>query len=287
MITPTPSLCEGFRPREALSGNGLFLLGAPFEGTACFRKGQALGPKALREAFVAIETYSPYLGLDTNDRNDLFDLGDISFEAGYEETLDFGEGFLAGHNLKKENIRLITLGGEHSVTLLPLKKYLKDFHNLLLLHLDAHADLRDNYGGFTYSHASVMRRALDLFDSGHGLLQYGIRSGTREEFALMEKRGTLVPRNDLIRRLAREKGRPIYLTLDLDFFDPGLVPGVGTPEPGGEGLPLFVDLMKELQGHYFVGADIVELAPDLDPTGNSSIFGTLVLREMILAMGGA
>ena len=78
--------------------------------------------------------------------------------------------------------------------------------------------------------------------------------------------------------------RPLYLTLDLDFFDPSFLPGTGTPEAGGEDFHCFVALMKILNSKNLVGADVVELAPELDPTGNSSIFATKVVRELILAM---
>ena len=109
--------------------------------------------------------------------------------------------------------------------------------------------------GFTFPHASIIRRVLDLFGPDHGLLQYGIRSGTREEFALIETLGSRVSEaSDLMGRLRKEGDRPMYLTLDLDFFDPSFVPGVGTPEPGGESFASFVDIMKQLRGHNFVGA---------------------------------
>ena len=81
------------------------------------------------------------------------------------------------------------------------------------------------------------------------------------------------------------ENRPIYLTLDLDYFDPSFLPGTGTPEPGGEDFHSFISLMKILQHKNFVGADVVELSPSIDPTGNSSVFATKVLRELILLLG--
>ena len=284
-------LCEGIAERSALEGDALFVLGFGFDGTACFRKGARQGPDALREAFRGIETYSPYLGRDLTQYNNLFDLGNLSCgsdqsEGDFLEALDHFSQIVGDRHFGSDAIKLVTLGGEHSVSYAPLLKYLKDFDDLLIVHLDAHADLRDGYQGYRYSHASVMRRVCEHFGPGHDLVQYGIRSGTRDEFAYMEKRGTLASsRGEFWERLGREPiDRPIYLTLDLDFFDPAFCPGTGTPEAGGEDFRFFAELVQLLSSRNFVGADIVELAPEVDPTGNSSVFGAKVLRETVLAM---
>ena len=93
-------------------------------------------------------------------------------------------------------------------------------------------------------------------------------------------------RKDFLQRVKDiEPNRPIYLTLDLDYFDPCYLPGTGTPEAGGEDFHSFISLMKILQHKHFVGADVVELSPDIDPTGNSDVFATKVLRELILLLG--
>ena len=283
--------CEGIAPRDDLDGGGLFLLGFGFDGTACFRKGAREGPEGVREAFRGIETYSPYLGRDVTDYRGLFDLGNMLCGSAQteEDFLAFLGNFsklVGGRNLGGDGIKFVVLGGEHSVSLAPLSKYLEDFPNLLIVHLDAHADLRDGYEGYHYSHASVVRRLCERFEPGHDLLQYGIRSGTREEYAYMDGRGSLArSREEFWGRLCRQPaGRPIYLTLDLDFFDPAFCPGTGTPEAGGEDFHFFIKLIRTLSSKNFVGADIVELAPGLDPTGNSSVFAAKILRETVLAM---
>ena len=79
--------------------------------------------------------------------------------------------------------------------------------------------------------------------------------------------------------------RPVYLTLDLDYFDPSFLAGTGTPEPGGEDFHSFVSLTKILRQKHLVGADVVELAPTIDPTGNSSVFAAKVVRELLLLLG--
>ena len=152
--------------------------------------------------------------------------------------------------------------------------------------MDAHADLRDGYEGFHYSHASIIRRALDHFGKDHGLVQYGIRSGTKNEYKWMREKGTLQTSKEDFFSVMRSipKERPLYLTLDLDYFDPSYFPGTGTPEPGGEDFHSFIKLMKILRGKNIVGADVVELAPELDSSGNSSVFAAKVVREIGLLL---
>ena len=137
-----------------------------------------------------------------------------------------------------------------------------------------------------YSHASIIRRVWDHMDDKNDLLQYGIRSGQKEEFEFMREHDTQATSlEECISRLtALSNDRPIYMTLDLDFFDPAFFPGTGTPEAGGENFHSFVKIMKLLSKKNFVGADIVELSPHIDSTGNSSAFASKVVRETLLAM---
>lgn len=264
--------------------DGIYLMGFEFDGTACFRKGARLGPNAIRDVSEDIESYSPYLNKDLEDIN-FFDIGNLPTDnyTNWEKANTFFEQNAASCNLKKCNLKLITLGGEHSVPYAMIKKYLQTYPDLFLLHLDAHADLRDGYEGYHYSHASIIRRVLEHFGPEHSLLQYGIRSGTKEEFKWMEENGTRANSlQEVIEHLPTD--RPIYLTLDIDYFDPAYVPGTGTPEAGGESFSSFITLIKKLSQLQFVGADLVELAPELDPTGNSSVFAATLVREMVLAM---
>lgn len=286
------SLFMSFKSSKTLIKKSTHLVGFGFDGTACFRKGARLGPSAIREASYGVETFSPYLNLDLDDTDKLYDLGDLDLgnSSNPEEKWKKGNQELSKLwdkiNLKKDEVKLLTLGGEHSISYAPIKKYLEDYSDLLLIHLDAHADLRDGYEGFHYSHASIMRRALDHFEKGHDLVQYGIRSGTKSEYKWMREKGTLQTSKEdffsFIRSIPND--RPLYLTLDLDYFDPSYFPGTGTPEPGGEDFHSFIKLMKILRGKNIVGADVVELAPDLDSSGNSSVFAAKVVREIGLLL---
>jgi len=129
-----------------------------------------------------------------------------------------------------------------------------------------------------------MRRILDHLGEDR-LFQIGVRSGIEEEFKLAGKMKSIVfldpgSLSSMIRRL---RNQPVYITLDLDVIDPSLLPGVGTPEPGGLTFQEFISLLKKLQALHVIGFDIVELTPDYDPTQVSSVTASVILREMIFA----
>lgn len=276
--------------RQLMPGH-THIVGFGFDGTACFRKGTRHGPDGLRSISEDIESYSPYQDSDLEDFT-FYDLGNLELgekadvEAQWQHaTDDFGRIFGAV-DLAQQDIRVMTLGGEHSVSYAPIVKYLQQYDDLVLLHLDAHADLRDGFEGYHYSHASIIRRVLDHFGPQHELIQYGIRSGTRDEYRFMHEHKTVrTSRRDFLDSVAAiPADRPIYLTLDLDYFDPSFLPGTGTPEPGGEDFHSFVSLIKLLGERNLVGCDVVELSPQIDPTGNSDVFAAKIVRELLITM---
>lgn len=283
----------GARVSQTLRKESINLIGFPFDGTASFRKGAIQGPQAIRDVSEGIETFSPYLNLDLEDISENFyDLGDLEVKGKDEKAfLTANQAFrnlLAMRHLdiEKHQIKILALGGEHSVSYCFIREALKAYPDLLLIHLDAHADLRDGYLGDHYSHASIIKRCLDHFCPQHELIQYGIRSGTREEYEWMNEYHSLcLSKSELLEKVkSQDPNRPIYLTLDLDYFDPCYLPGTGTPEPGGEDFHSFVSLAKVLKNKNLIGADVVELAPNIDSTGNSSVFAAKVVRELALCL---
>lgn len=280
-----PYFCA--KKSEQIVDGAVHLIGFGFDGTACFRKGARLGPTAIREVSEGIESYSPYIDKDLEDHS-FYDCGDLCLDnsPNWQLATDNLLKLIPHQDLRRRNIKLLGLGGEHSVSYGFIRRYLESYDDLVLIHLDAHADLRDGYEGHHYSHASIIRRSLDHFKAGHELLQYGIRSGTKEEYAFMKEKRTLCrSRNEFFSRVdSIPASRPIYLTLDLDFFDPSYLPGTGTVEAGGEDFHCFVKLIKMLQVKNLVGADVVELAPEIDPTGNSNVFAAKVVRELLLTL---
>lgn len=284
-LEDTPLFIEARRSNEFHS-NGTHIIGFPFDGTTSFRPGARLGPEHVRMASVGIENYSPYLDKELTEKN-IFDLGNIPFHPSrFDIMCDYYIKATNELKLKEDKIRIVTFGGEHSISIEPLKLHLKNYPNMVVLHLDAHADLRDGYLGAKHSHASIIRRLWDHLSTDNEVLQYGIRSGTREEFEFMKQKGTLLTSLDnLVDNLkAIPDSRPIYMTLDLDFFDPAYFPGTGTPEAGGESFHSFIKILKVLAHKNFIGADITELAPMIDSTGNSSVFAAKTLREVLLAL---
>lgn len=259
----------------------IHLIGFPFDKTASYRRGAMYGPNALREASDNIETYSSYLD-DNMERYSIVDLGDLKTDE-FESMNDEFNAIVAKADLTKQ--RLITLGGEHSISREPIKAHFQQYPDMVLLHLDAHADLREEFNGNPNSHACIARRAMD-FMQPENLIQYGIRSGTEEEFVWMREHNTRANSlAELVDRLEDiSNDRPIYLTFDLDFFDPSEFPGTGTPEAGGETFHSFIKIIKILKKKNFIGADIVELAPTLDPSGISNCLASKVVREVILAL---
>lgn len=259
------------------------LFGAPFDGTTSFRPGTRFAPTSIRPDSYGLETYSPYLDLDLEDYA-LNDAGDIDVPFGNTiRTLDLIEETAV--SILSSNKKPLMVGGEHLVTLPVIKALVKKYPALCILHFDAHTDLREDYLGEPLSHACVIRRSWELVGDGR-IYQFGIRSGLKSEFE-WAKSHTILQRfnmSGLKEVIASLKGRPVYLTIDLDILDPSVFPGTGTPEPGGITMKELLDaliLMKELP---LVGADVVELSPHYDASGISTAAACKVIREVGLLL---
>ena len=263
------------------------LLGVPYDGTCCFRPGARFGPSAVREDSYGIETYCPQLNLDLEDIN-FADIGSLDVPLGDAKlTLDYISD--ATNILLKNNLKPLIIGGEHSITSGIIKSIITKYPDLIMLQLDAHADLRDEWLGSKLSHACTMKRCLEILPSKK-IFQIGIRSGTKSEFLEMNNSKRLIQHTlgenakSLEEALKSFKGRPIYLTFDLDWFDPSVMPGTGTPEPGGYFWGDFAAIINVIKSHNLIGADVVELSPKLDNTGISSILAAKVIRSLIMLL---
>ena len=259
------------------------LFGVPYDGTTSFRPGTRFGPAAIREVSTGLETYCPQLKRDLEDLP-FADLGAVDIPFGNPEPVllkvkQATEAVLA------LNLKPLMLGGEHSISSGAVEAVAQHHPDLVLVQLDAHADLRDTWLGARHSHACAMRRCLDILPS-QTLFQLSIRSGTREEFNELHGSGRLITNIDALQQaLSPLKGRPLYLTVDLDWFDPSVLPGTGTPEPGGYHWSDFASLVEVLREHHLVAADVVELAPQLDTSGISSVLAAKVTRSLLLLLG--
>jgi len=263
------------------------LFGVPYDGTCCFRPGARFGPSAIREDSYGIETYCPQLNLDLEDIN-FADLGSLDVPLGDAKlTIDYVKK--ATDIVLKKNIKPLIIGGEHSITSGIIQSIITNYPELIMIHLDAHADLRDEWLGSKFSHACTIKRCLEILPSKK-VFQIGIRSGTKSEFLEMKNTQRLIQHTCgknakyLEEALKNFKGKPIYLTFDLDWFDPSIMPGTGTPEPGGYFWGDFAAVLDVIKYHNLIGADVVELSPKLDHSGISSTIAAKVIRSLIMIL---
>ena len=268
--------------RRDPAGCRVGLFGVPYDGTTSFRPGARFGPAAIREVSSGIETYCPQLDLDLEDLA-FADLGALAIPHGAPEPV-LAAVEQATSSVLELGLAPLMLGGEHSISSGAVAAVARRHPALVLVQLDAHADLRQEWLGSRHNHACAMRRCLEVLPSGT-LRQIAIRSGTRDEFQELRSSGRLVAIEAMAAALRPLRGSPLYLTVDLDWFDPAVLPGTGTPEPGGFHWGDFAQLVEELRHHHLVGADVVELAPQLDPSGVSAVLAAKVVRSLLLLLG--
>lgn len=261
---------------SSLQDAEIVVLGLPYDRTISFIPGTRFGPEYIRMCSENIENYSPYQNKSLYDVK-IHDAGDVHFE-----TQDWQHETEKALNVINPEQKLIVLGGEHTVTLpvvICLHKQKKPF---TVVHFDAHCDLRDTYLDEKVCHATVMRRVSEIIGMDR-LYQFGIRSGTREEFSL-KKNLKKFRIYEYLPEVLAEINEPIYLSIDIDVLDPGIMPGVGTPEPGGISYKELIDSLLLLGNKNIIAADIVEYNPLAASPWASGSTTAEVLRELILTM---
>ncbi len=251
-------LPERFTNRDNAS---IVILPVPYDGTSTWMKGAIQGPKALLEASANLELYDIETGFEaykkgifTDDPIEGCELPEDMVEAVFQRSLTWVNG----------NKFLVTVGGEHTVCLGPIKAFKHKFPGLSVLQIDAHADLRNVYDGTPYNHACVMARVREICP----FVQVGIRSMDIEEKSGMDEKRVFWAHEiegdeAWMERVAHQLTDPVYITIDLDGLDPSIMPSTGTPEPGGLGWYPLLKLMKQvISARNVVGFDVVELCPD-------------------------
>lgn len=264
--------------------SNIVLFGAPYDGTSSFRPGSRFASSRIRIDSYGLETYSPYLDKDLEDYL-VHDAGDLN--------LAFGNRDLALKSIREYadmifdgNKKPLMIGGEHLVTLPAVEAAYQRNKDLVVLHFDAHTDLRDDYMGEKYSHATVIKNVWEFLGDGR-IYQFGIRSGLKKEFEWAAEGHTFLNKfgyDHLDKAIEEIKDKPVYLTIDLDVLDPSIFPGTGTPEPGGLTFKDMMIILQKLSGLNIVGADVVELSPDYDPTGVSTAVASKIIREVMLLL---
>ena len=236
----------------------------PYERTVSYGPGTRNGPGAILEASHYVELYDDELD------EEVFRIGIHTLPGWLPDDMEPAsavaelEKVVAGLLSPKRFV--LTLGGEHSIAPAPIRAHHAKHPGMSVLHFDAHGDLRDEYEGQKNSHACAAHRWVEL---GIPSVHVGIRSISREEIDYVRKSGTLIVSNREMHKsdawmekaLARLTGE-VYVTFDVDFFDGSLVPGTGTPEPGGGTYDQALSILRRVASEKrIIGADVVEHAP--------------------------
>lgn len=266
----------------SLDAAKIVLVPVPFDKTTTYQKGSDLGPEALIEASRNLELY------DIETDFEVYELGIHtakpincpSSEVMLKNVYDSVAGYL------EQDKFVVTIGGEHSISPAPIRAHAERYPGLSVLQLDAHADLQPAYEGNPLSHASAMSRVKEI-PSVSSLVAVGIRSMSSEEMEFMDKQLTYFShdiwnKEDWINSVVDNLSDEVYITLDLDVFDPSIIPSTGTPEPGGLGWYPILKLLKTVATKKtIVGFDIVELCPK--PSDKSPDFLAAKLIYKILS----
>lgn len=257
------------------------VLPIPYDATTSFSPGAREGPRAIIAASRQLEDYDVELGRESY-RAGIATLDPLEPDARGPEAMH-QRVYRAARKIVRDGKFLIGLGGEHSITSALVRAVRTKHKTLSLLQIDAHADLRDSYQGSPYSHACVMRRIHDLRVATVGV---GIRSYSREEarFIRAAKKKIIPARlchetETWIPDVVRSLTDPVYLTIDIDAFDPAYAPGTGTPEPGGLDWYQVTDLLAAVASQRrIVAADVVEVRPLPPSTVTEYLAARLIYR---------
>jgi agmatinase len=239
------------------------------EASVSYGSGTKAGPKAILEASHQLELFDEEFWREPYLDYGIACLKPPKIKARVEDALDQLEGIVSA--VLNDGKFPFVLGGEHSLTAAALRPFIARYPDLVVLQLDAHADLRDGYMGEHYSHAAAMRRVLDQLDGpGVKLVQVGIRGLCQDEANFYEANrqriemhlGIDQARWDIDKIVAPLKGRPVYITFDIDALDPAIMPATGTPVPGGLSYLMALTILRRAsEVASVVGADLVEFAP--------------------------
>jgi agmatinase len=269
------------------------IVGIPTDGAVVYRTGARFGPEGIRSVSVTLRNYNPLLGVDVVERLSLVDYGDVPTVPG-STTDSLARSAAALEEIARAGVTTVCLGGDHTVLLAELRALAAVHGPLALIQLDAHHDLWDEYFGQKLFHGSVVKRALEegLIDPARSIqaglrgslnaagdaalpAEHGIDALTYEELA------ALGPGRFSERVRNRVGAAPCFLSFDIDFVDPAFAPGTGTPECGGPSSMQALALLRACRGLQVVGADVVEVLPDLDSSHLTSTLAATVAFEIL------
>lgn len=248
--------CEASAARYAV-------LPVPYEGTVTFMRGTANAPAAIIDASAQVEEFDEEIMRDFRAAGIITLSPVLPADTPEEQMRRIGS---VARTLVRGGKFLLTLGGEHSITAPLVRATAEEHGDISVLQIDAHADLRDTYEGSPHSHACVMRRVLEVTDR---IAQVGIRNYSQQEYLECGRQvenfvtpAVIESDSGWVDRVLSLLGEKVYVTVDVDGFDPAYVPGTGTPEPGGLTWRQVTGLLRRLCAErQVVGADIVEVVP--------------------------
>ena len=274
----------GIEARYAAFESAAFVVApVPYDLTTTYQGGSRRGPQAILDASCNMELYDEELGSETY-RAGIHTLEPLEIEASGPEVMtasvrkNIAEIFAAGKIP-------VMLGGEHSISVGAVRAAKERFPELSVLHLDAHADMRDSYQGTPFSHACAARRIAEVCP----LVQAGIRSLSLEEALFLRESRIRTYSADAVRdgspevveKICGGLSDDVYITLDLDVLDPSVMPATGTPEPGGIQWWNIIKILKAVSGRCRVrGFDVVELLPIPGVVAPDFLAAKLVYRMM-------
>lgn len=272
------------------------IIGVPFDGGTTYRPGPRFGPRHVRVQSAIIRPWNPVLKVNPFAKHRIADFGDLPVNPlSIEDTFRRIERGLAP--ILEAGARSVCVGGDHSISL-PILRAVTKRHGgpVCLIQFDAHNDLWDEYFGSKYSHGTPFRRAFEegLLQDG-GVLQVGLRGQVYGEddfdFA-REHRVRMVTAEEfhakgmapVLRHLKAFRGKPVYVTLDIDCVDPAYAPGTGTPQVGGFTSAQIIVLVRALRGLDIIGCDLVEVSPPFDSGELTSLLAANLLFELVCVL---
>lgn len=264
MKKPTPNNFGGLTTKYSTYKNSdIILLPVPFDRTSSWIKGASMGPKAIIEASKKMELY------DIETASEVYTKGIYTAKELVSKTSQemIRKVYKEVKKALKDRKFPVVLGGEHTVALGSIKAHAETHDCMSVLHLDAHSDMRDSYEGSKYSHASVMARCKEITEE---IVSVGIRSMDSSELGNINRKNIFyasdIRRGAWINKATAKLSENVYITIDLDVFDPSIMPSTGTPEPGGPGWYEVLDLLENVsKKKNIIGFDVVELCPSKNP----------------------
>lgn len=255
----------GGLPKEfsGYAASKIVILPIPFDKTSTWVKGADRGPKAIIDASRHLELYDIGTGTEVYRRG----IHTSRPVRAATPAVMVRKASEAAKRCLDDGKFVVTLGGEHSVSLGPITAHAGHFRDLSILHLDAHSDMRDSFEGSRYNHACIMARAKEVTDR---IVSVGIRSMDTSELRNIDRRRVFFAEDihgtrGWINKASGMLSRNVYVTIDLDVFDPAFMPSTGTPEPGGMDWHQVTGLLREVSDkRRIVGFDVVELCPTVN-----------------------